>query len=791
MLGWLSKLYHRLIHRMIPWVSAAVVLLLLLLLYLISDSLRSADRLESLYLWLLGGSAAGILFLLVVVIGHVIQLVRNYRRSVTGARLTARLVLTFIALSAIPVLIVFYFSLNFVQRGIDSWFDVRVEQAMGDALALSRLSFDGQMHDALDQTRRAARSLSGVSGDLLAVELNNLRRTTNAHEMTIFGSRNLILASSSDDPRAILPSRPDESALAHARSGKDFIGLDPGPDGQLRIRVVVPITPELMTGETRVLNALFTLPAEANRLSNNVQSAFNEYRELIYLHESLKQTFSLALTLALILSLLTAVWLAFVAARKLLAPIQELAEGTKAVAKGNYEHRLKVDRRDDLGLLVQSFNAMTARVRRAHVQMRELQELADQERDYLETVLNHLSSGVLTLSPDATISRANGAAEKLLSLPAQQQIGAKLGELCQRYPHLEPLCDAFGAALSPDHLRPGTNIEAQFRIMGETGRRVILSRAAALPGDDGSAGGFVIVLEDVTALIQAQRDAAWSEVARRLAHEIKNPLTPIQLSAERLRRRLMDQLPEDSIKILDRATQTIVQQVEAMKYMVNEFADYARPPQTHLERMDLNRLVTDVVDLYRGSPVKVKLIQSPQPLWISGDAGRLRQLLHNLIRNAQQALTEWEDARGPAAEPLCVTVVSRCREDSGLRQVELLVADNGPGFPESMLDTIFEPYVTTRPKGTGLGLAIVKKIVEEHGGVVSAYNVAPTYRATANDAAIADNPTGETNALGATEQNVPVAKATNHDDLAPGARVLVRLPPALGAEDQYGVKTDA
>ncbi|HHO70310.1 MAG TPA: hypothetical protein ENN02_02385, partial [Halothiobacillus sp.] len=468
-----------------------------------------------------------------------------------------------------------------------------------------------------------------------------------------------------------------------------------------------------------------------------------------------------------------------------------LAEGTKAVAKGNYEHRLKVDRRDDLGLLVQSFNAMTARVRRAHVQMRKLQELADQERDYLETVLNHLSSGVLTLSPDATISRTNGAAEKLLSLPAQQQIGAKLGELCQRYPHLEPLCDAFGAALSPDHLRPGTNIEAQFRIMGETGRRVILSRAAALPGDDGSAGGFVIVLEDVTALIQAQRDAAWSEVARRLAHEIKNPLTPIQLSAERLRRRLMDQLPEDSAKILDRATQTIIQQVEAMKYMVNEFADYARPPQPRLERMDLNRLVSDVVDLYRGSPVQVKLIQSPQPLWILGDAGHLRQLLHNLIRNAQQALTEWKEARGPTAEPLCVTVVLRCREDGGLRQVELLVADNGPGFPESMLDTIFEPYVTTRPKGTGLGLAIVKKIVEEHGGVVSAYNVAPTGRATANNAAIADNPTGETNALGATEQNVPAAKAANYDDLAPGARVLVRLPPALGAENQQGVETDA
>jgi len=759
MLSWLSQFYHPWIHRLVPWVSAAVVVLLLVLLYLISDSLQSADRLESIYLWLLGGSAAGILFLVAVVVGHIVRLVRNYRRGVTGARLTARLVMTFVALSAIPVLIVFYFSLSFVQRGIDSWFDVRVEQAMNDALALSRLSFDGQMRDAMEQTRRAARSLGDGDGDLLALELHHLRRTTNANEMTIFGSRNLILASSSDDPRSIIPSRPDETALVHARNGKDFISLDPGPEGQLRIRVLVPITAELLTGETRVLNALFTLPPEANRLSNNVQAAFNEYRELVYLHNSLKQTFTLALTLALILSLLTAVWLAFVAARRLLAPIQELAEGTRAVAQGNYEHRLKVDRRDDLGLLVQSFNAMTARVRRAHRRMRELQELADQERDYLETVINHLSSGVLTLGPDGQINRSNEVAAQLLSIPARSLEAESLHSLCRRYSHLQPLCEAFEQALQPERLRPGETLEAQLRIMSETGRRVLLSRAAALPGDEQSAGGFVIVLEDVTTLIQAQRDAAWSEVARRLAHEIKNPLTPIQLSAERMRRRLLDQLPEDGSRILDRATQTIIQQVEAMKVMVNEFADYARPPQTRPERMELDKLTSDVADLYRGSPIPVHLIEATEPLWIAGDAGRLRQLLHNLIRNAQQALDEWAEQHPEAVtEPPRVTLLPRLREEDHLKQVELLVADNGPGFPDEMLDTVFEPYVTTRPKGTGLGLAIVKKIVEEHGGVVCAYNVA-------SDGGRPDTGTG-----------------SEPDTLGAGARVLVRLPLAVTEE---------
>ncbi|MGC9456478.1 MAG: ATP-binding protein [Halothiobacillaceae bacterium] len=762
MIRWLQRAYHDWIRKAIPWVSLGVVLLLLLLLYLISDALRSADRLESLYLWLLGGSAAGLLFLVVVVAGHIYRLVRNLRRGVIGSRLTARLVLTFVALSAIPVIIVFYFSLNFIQRGIDSWFDVRVEQAMSDALALSRLSFDGHMRDAMDQTRRAANALQGEEGtDLLALTLHNLRQTTNAKEMTIFGSRNLILASSTDDPRSIVPSRPDETALVHARSGKDYISLDPGPAGDLRIRVVVPIRAGLLSGQTRVLNALFTLPPEATKLSNNVQAAFNEYRELIYLHESLKQTFTLALVLALILSLLTAIWLAFVAARHLLAPIQELAEGTRAVAQGNYEHRLRVDRRDDLGLLVQSFNAMIARVRRAHRRMRELQELADHERDYLETVLDHLSSGVLTLDADGRINRANEVAAHLLSVPRESLNDLTLGQLCAAHGHLAPLCAAFDTPGSPE---PGkTTREAELRIMGDTGRRVLLGRVASLPEDGHAAGGQVLVVEDVTTLIQAQRDAAWSEVARRLAHEIKNPLTPIQLSAERMRRRLLDRLPEDDVRILDRATQTIIQQVEAMKVMVNEFTDYARSPQPQLEPMDLVQLARDVADLYKGHEVRVRLRAPESPLMVAGDAGRLRQLMHNLIRNAQQALAEAPRENEPAGQ---VTLVLGRHETGQLRQVEMLCADNGPGFPDDMLDTIFEPYVTTRPRGTGLGLAIVKKIVEEHGGMVCAYNVP---------------------AEGDSEQ-VPEGTAPG-TTLEPGARVLVRLPPAAARQVEDGVET--
>ena len=713
---------RRLVRKMIPWVSAMVVVFLLVLLYLVSDSLRAVEQPEGLFLGLLGASAAGLLFLGLVVLAHILRLVRDFRRGRPGARLTARLVLTFVSLATVPVVIVFYFSLTFVQRGIDSWFDVQVEQAMTDALSLSQMSFDGRMRQALEDTRRAASTLRDSGSELVALELSQIRRETGAQEMTILGQRNLIVASSSDDPKDIVPARADESALAHARSGNDFIGLDPGGDGNLQIRVVVPLEAGLTSeGGKRVLQALFDVPDDANELSQSVQEAFDDYRELVFLHKSLKQTFTLALTLALLLSLLTAVWLAFLAARRLLSPIRELAAGTQAVAEGDYSLRLPVDRRDDLGQLVQSFNTMTARVRRAHDVMRELQELADKERDYLDTVIQHLSSGVLTLSDGGQVISDNSAARQILGVPEEELFGLRFEEICERHANLRPLCEAFEGAMVAGAPHPGETLESQVRIMNGSGRKVLLARLAALPpGSDAEAGGYVVVLEDVTALIQAQRDAAWSEVARRLAHEIKNPLTPIGLSAERLRRRILPQLDENHGPILDRATATIIAQVDAMKQMVNEFADYARPPKVRLERVDLVALVGQVTELYRGNTaVKVRsVVETDLPVMIEGDPNRLRQLLHNLVRNASQALAE----QGAAIDDPRVLVDLRLAGDEGDCLAELLVADNGPGFPPDMLDRLFEPYATTRPKGSGLGLAIVKKIVEEHAGSVHAWN---------------------------------------------------------------------
>ncbi|MGK0673481.1 MAG: ATP-binding protein [Halothiobacillaceae bacterium] len=712
----LRVFYRRHVRPLVPWVSAGVVVLLLVSLYLLTDALQHSTRYESLYVWLLGFNVVGVLFLLMVVAVNLWRLVQSLRAHVPGARLTLRFLGAFVALSLAPVAIVFYFSLDFIQRGIDSWFDVQIEQALNDALELSRAALDVRMREAVRMTSRVAGLLADVESERAALELDTLRRETEAIEMTLFGVGNTIIASASDDTHGILPARPNEAMLMHVRQGNEYIGLELATGDRLLIRVVTPVRGYGVRNETWLLQALFPLDPRLASLAGSVQEGFHQYRELIYLRHGLKQNFGLALGLALLLSVLTAVWLAFVAARRLAAPIRELALGTRAVAAGDYSLRLPVRRNDDLGLLVRSFNTMTARIAESREEATRLMEEADAQRDYLETVLQHLSSGVLTFDERARVRHANAAASSMLGVPLEELLHASLQGLCLTYSHLDPVCDALHA-----WLEEGGELAREVRLFSEAGRRILMLRGAPLAHHlrGGEEGGLVLVMDDITAIIQGQRDAAWSEVARRLAHEIKNPLTPIQLSAERLRRKLGPVLTEDNARVLERATHTIVQQVEAMKHMVNEFAEYARAPELRLVPLELNTLVRDVVDLYRGDSVRVRHDLASEALWVDGDAGRLRQLLHNLVKNAIEALQESTTTRG--VEPT-VTLRTRPRPDEGL--VELCVDDNGPGFPPELVEHIFEPYVTTRPKGTGLGLAIVKKIVEEHAGRVHAFNPA-------------------------------------------------------------------
>jgi nitrogen fixation/metabolism regulation signal transduction histidine kinase len=610
----------------------------------------------------------------------------------------------------VPVAVVYYFSLQFLQRGIDSWFDVQIEEALDDALELSRGSLDVRLGDLLKLTEKIAEEVSEMSPALIPIGLYDLRVLSGAVELSVFGLDGRIIASSSAEGTGIVPKRPTQNVLMSLAQGRSYVGLDPIGDAGLHARTAVPVPVTKSDAEPLTLQALYRIPGRLSSLADNVESQIVRYKKLAYLRTPLKYSYILTLSLVLVLSLLSAVWAAFFSARRLVEPIGILADGTQSVAEGDYSKRLPVTSEDELGFLVRSFNDMTRRLSKARDQAYSSQQEVEGQRAYLETVLGSLSSGVLSISNDGELRTVNEAACQILGIDLSGQLGCDLGKISARYAFLEPLLSLVESRLVEDVL----DWQEQVILFDSSGRRVLMCRSTALPASQDIAGGQVVVFDDVTDLIRAQRDAAWGDVARRLAHEIKNPLTPIQLSAERLRHKYLNTMQDDQAEVLDRATRTIVQQVETLKEMVNAFGDYARAPRLQLEPLDLYELLRDVADLYQGSKLHIDLdLLEPAPM-MNGDAGRLRQLLHNLFKNALEAVRGRRDG--------ALLVRSRWVFDAGERFIDLSFEDNGSGFSDEVLERLFEPYVTTKTRGTGLGLAIVKKIVEEHNGQIRAQN---------------------------------------------------------------------
>ncbi len=674
--------------------------LLLVSLTLMGEATQDSARFSELYLWLLLANAGGLLLLCALIFWNLVRLVQQVRAGRAGARLTARLVVVFAILAVTPVVVVYYFSVKFLHEGIDSWFDVRIEQSLEDAIELGRTALGIRMREHLKQTQILASEVGDLSGTTAARALDDARRLSGATEMTLIGASGKILASSSEEPTSVVPNRPGEATLLQVKQSRSYIGLDPIGDEGLHIRVVVALPSVVGEAELRVLQALFPVPEKMNTLAESVEKAYANYRELAYLRTPLKASFTLILSMVLLLTLLTALWAAFYSARRMVAPLRGLAEGTRAVAEGDLEIQVPPTGKDEIGFLLQSFNDMTRRLKRARDETRASQREVEAQRAYLEAVLARLSTGVITLDPDGRVFTCNTAGEVILELPRQALAGESLERLQQAAPALEPFVRAAREVIESGEERREVAVERA------RGIRILTLGGTALP----AAAGHVLVFDDITALVQAQREAAWSEVARRLAHEIKNPLTPIQLSAERVRHKFLERMAGTERESLDRLTRTIVQQVEAMKTMVNAFSEYARTPAMQPRRLSINELVSDVCELYRAGPGgrRVETALSPAVQRVEADPDRLRQILHNLIKNALEAAP---DTR--------VTVSTR---DAAGDTVELEVSDDGPGFPPDMVTRVFEPYVTSKAKGSGLGLAIVKKIAEEHGGGVSAGN---------------------------------------------------------------------
>ena len=686
--------------------------LALVALALLSWTPQNSEDYESLHIVILLINVVGVIVLFALTVGNLTKLARDYRGNVPGSRLKARVVGMFVGLAVLPLLVVFYFSIQFINSGVDSWFSIEVEEGLDEALALSQAALGIQMRNHLVTTTQLAGRMQDVSTRQIIFELSRLRAEAGASEVSIFGSNNSIIATSSDESLASLPDPLTDEVLLQIRQGRPFVALDPQEDGNYEIRVAVAFGNPNQRGWFGVIQALYQVPEGISMMANSVESSSSDYKRAAFIREPLKRNFSLTLTVVLMMSLLAAIYGAFVLSRRLVAPIQDLVAGTRAVARGDFETQLPTPTRDEIGFLINAFNDMTKGLSWARREASQSQALVEAERANLAVILDRLSTGVVALEADLRIRQANAASGAILNVDLENRLGEYLPDVARGKPLLEQFVDV--ARL---HLNAGeTEWREQIVLRGEVGRRVLTCACTTLPGDEDHSAGFVVVFDDITGLLQVQRDAAWGEVARRLAHEIKNPLTPIQLSAERMRRKYLRSLPEGESQVLDRATHTIVQQVEAMKEMVNAFSDYARAPDIDLDTFNIESLVNEVVDLYRGQEIDIEIvlkIAADMPD-IEADVGRVRQILHNLLRNAVEAL---EHINGGVIE-VDVNEV----EVQNVEVVEIVVADNGPGFKTDSLDQVFDPYVTTKPKGTGLGLAIVKKLVEEHAGTIEAVN---------------------------------------------------------------------
>ena len=684
-------------------------------LYALGTMALRLDQFGRYYYWLLLGNIVALTFIAVLICINGWRLMREFRERVAGSRLTVKLVILSVILALMPVTMVYGFSIRFLRANINSYFDIEIEQALDDAIELSRESLGLQMRTLQRDTVNVAQQLVDVNESVSVIALTTLTAETEASEMTLIGPDNRIIASTGLlDNIAVQPNRPDDDLIARARQGLPYVGVDPIGNGELFIRVVAPVFSEDATQENSVLQALYPIAERSADLAESVQSSYQQYRQLVFLRKPLMLSSMLSLSLALLLSVMMAVWFAFYAARRMMMPVHDLVQGTRAVAEGDYSRRIyKRSKNDELGFLVQSFNYMTLQLEQSRDTAEKSQQQVERQRAYLQAVLGQISSGVITLDADNLIRTTNQAAIDILGA----ELGDMQGNALQQDSQGNSIIAQFGEQIDPYLAdNKGNDWSVELEVVDQTGRRFLFCRGASLHNIAGEPAGMVVVIDDMTTIISAQRDAAWSEVARRLAHEIKNPLTPIQLSAERLRHKFSKKLDTEDVDVLSRLTQTIENQVDVMKSMVNAFAEYASAPKLSLTRTDINRLLQDVAELYRDGEDDAKFtmeLEHNLPA-IAVDLPRMRQLMHNLIKNALEA------QQGVTLPQVRIT--TRETLAAGQRYLEIVTMDDGPGFPVESLSRVFEPYVTSKPRGTGLGLAIVKKIVEEHDGTIKAEN---------------------------------------------------------------------
>jgi nitrogen fixation/metabolism regulation signal transduction histidine kinase len=695
--------------RALRYVLLGCAVLGTVFLFLLATASANTELFASNYNLLLVLNGTMVALLMGLVGYQLWRLRKNLKAGVFGSRLAIRLVLLFALVAVLPGALLYGVSVQFLGKSIESWFDVRVDKALEGGLNLGRGALDYLLKETTNKASQLALTLQEGDAASMSQRLNRASEQAGIYEAALFTSGGGVLGVAGISGSTLTPEPPPAQALRRARLQQPYSAIDQTTDQGMLLRVVVPVNTSDPAEPLRLLQVVEPVPRQLQLDAEKVQAGYRDYQEISFSRAALKRLYALTLTLTLLLALFSALGLAVVLSEQVSGPLGLLAEGTRAVAQGDFSRRHPVQSRDELGVLTESFNTMTAQLAEAQQKTAESRNAIETTNAYLESILSNLSAGVLAFDSAFRLRTANPSAAVILQQPLADLIDVPLSDWARGLPPL-----AGFAELVADGFRGGRDgqWQRQAEVTVSNHTRVLLMRGSRLPGEP--VAGFVVVFDDVTELAEAQRDAAWAEVARRLAHEIKNPLTPIQLSAERLAVKLSGKLAAGDEEALTRATRTIVAQVGAMKHMVDDFAIYARQSgQGRMQPVDINALLLDVLGLYENLRPHVSLKLAEGDPVIHGEPTRLRQVLHNLLQNAIDAQAESPD---PAYD-----IGLEVRGD----EVALSIGDRGGGFPDDVVRRAFEPYVTTKAKGTGLGLAIVKKIAEEHHGRVTIENRSP------------------------------------------------------------------
>lgn len=714
----------RSIRRVVTLGAALMVLIGLVLLYMLTQATNNREMYEQNYARLFSVNVVVAGSLLLAIVWVAVRLLQRVRQGRFGSRLLVKIATIFALVGVAPGLLIYVVSYQFVSRSIESWFDVKVEGALEAGLSLGRVTLDTLSNDLATKARVAANQLSDTTEGASDLVLARVMEQLGASEATVWSASGKLLASVGPIGFQLSPDKPSGSQLRTARSERSVAwveGLeDAGPGKlthpQLKALVLIPAATVGLATEQRFLLVQRALPTNFVTNALAVESANREYQERALAREGLKRMYIGTLTLSLFLAVFGAILLAVILGNQIARPLLVLAEGVSQVAAGDLTPKLAMQGKDELGGLTRAFASMTQQLADARHTVQRSMSQVDSARAYLQTILDNLTSGVLVLNADGSVRSANPGAARILKLPLESFRGATLRQLAGLESFAVGVQQQFSEFLSRRLEQPNDHWQQSFELgvahegMAAEQAQTLIARGAILPDRS-----RLLVFDDISDIVSAQRAQAWGEVARRLAHEIKNPLTPIQLSAERLEMKLSGKLQPAEQAVLVKSVKTIVDQVDAMKRLVNDFRDYARLPAAVLEPVDLNALVSDVMHLYEASTVPIQLELDAQIPRVLGDAEQLRQVLHNLLQNAQDATEQ-----ALAVSPANIVLRTQLLPNSG--RVRLSVLDHGGGFPENILKRAFEPYVTTKQRGTGLGLAVVKKIADDHASRIEISN---------------------------------------------------------------------